>query len=165
MATPTIAPPKKHIPELAYIGRISRLMDSQVEVFGVRFGLDPIIGLVPVLGDIVAFGISGLLVIAAIRHGASGRVLFLMMANIVLDFLIGGIPIVGDIADFFMRTNNRNYRLLAAHYYESKHQGSARPYILGMLACLFGVFIGCVCLFIWGVAHLVPLLQALLTRI
>jgi hypothetical protein len=114
------------IPELLWIGSLTRLMDSRFRFPGtqVRFGLDPLFGLVPFLGDIISLLISSLMVMAMVRHGVSSKVVILMLLNIGLDFLVGFIPFLGDIFDFFHRANTRNFRLMQAYYEEGEHKGS-----------------------------------------
>lgn len=142
----TPAPPRD-IPELRYLDRISRMMDTQfrVPLLNIRFGWDVIIGLVPVLGDLVTLGISMLLIVAMLRHGASGMVLIRMIGNTLFDFALGAVPVAGDLADFAFKANRRNYRLLREHYQEGKHQGSGLWVILLLLA----LFVGLMVLAVW----------------
>jgi hypothetical protein len=94
--------------------RLARLLDSKFAFPGTtfRFGLDPIIGLLPVVGDAVAFGLGSLIVIDAWRLGVRRRVLARMVLNLGVDWLIGLLPVVGDAADFFVKPNRANARLL-----------------------------------------------------
>lgn len=120
------------ITEYDWIDKIANLLDSKFKIPGTsfRFGLDPILGLIPGIGDIGTFLMSSILVLAMIRHGASGRVTALMTINVLIDTLIGGIPIVGNIFDFFFQANNRNLRLLKRHHLEGKYQGSAKRVLI-----------------------------------
>src|SRR5690606_38688541 len=101
------------IPEFQWIDRIAYLMDAQFRIPGTRFrfGLDPILGLFPLVGDAIAYAISAILVLAMARHGVSGKVIVLMIGNILLDVIIGSIPILGSIFDFFYKANSRNTEL------------------------------------------------------
>lgn len=120
-------------------------MDAQFRIPGtsIRFGLDGIIGLVPGVGDFVSFLISGYIVSIAVNKGASGFVLARMLLNIVVDALVGAIPILGDIFDVVYKANQRNMQLLQEHYVDGKHQGSSMkviiPIVLVLLAVLFGL--------------------------
>lgn len=120
------------ITEYDWIDKIANLLDSKFKIPGTsfRFGLDPILGLIPGIGDIGTFLMSSILVLAMIRHGASGRVTALMTINVLIDTLIGGIPIVGNVFDFFFQANNRNLRLLKRHHLEGKYQGSAKKVLI-----------------------------------
>lgn len=77
-----------------------------------RFGIDAIIGLVPVVGDAIGAIISLSLFVEATRLGAPWRLRLRMLLNIGLDFLVGLIPFVGDIADVAFKANTRNIALL-----------------------------------------------------
>lgn len=111
---------------LKWVERISYLMDEKFRLPGTnfRFGLDPLLNLIPLLGDLSGFAISAALVLTMAKNGASGKVLTLMILNIVLDSTIGAIPVLGQIFDFTYKSNTRNIRLLKEHYVEGKHQGS-----------------------------------------
>jgi len=80
-----------------------------------QFGLDFIIGLVPVLGDIVTTGMGAWLVWEARNLGMSKWQLARMTANVGVDSVIGIVPFIGDAADFFFRSNTRNLRIIRKH--------------------------------------------------
>jgi hypothetical protein len=96
---------------------LAKLMDSSFLVPGtnVRMGLDGLIGLVPVVGDLVSGAISSYLIWEARRLGASRWVIGRMAANTLIDTTVGAIPIVGDAFDVMFRTNIRNLALLRKH--------------------------------------------------
>ena len=98
------------------------------------------IGLVPYVGDLISMAISGLLVLAMVRHGAGGRVLLLMLGNILLDALVGSIPVLGDLFDIFYKANRRNFELLRAYHNEGRHQGSGCGIMLLAVLLLTAVF-------------------------
>ena len=93
---------------------LARLMDSAVEVPGVRggVGLDALLGLVPVAGDAVSALIGVYSVIQARELGASRWLQARMVGNLLLDAAIGAVPIAGDVADVFFRAHRRNLKLL-----------------------------------------------------
>ena len=105
--------------ELEYAEKLVGLMDDQFKIpfINFRFGLDPIIGLVPFAGDVVTFVISSLIVLSLFRNGVPRSVILTMVANIILDLLIGGIPVIGDVWDFFNKANRKNLKL-ARKYFE-----------------------------------------------
>jgi hypothetical protein len=113
-------------PELQSFERMANLLDSKFEIpgTGIRFGLDPLLSLMPVLGDLITLVISTMLIYTMHNHGASRKVVVKMMLNAGLDTIIGAIPLVGTVFDVFYRANERNVKLLREHYYEGKHQGS-----------------------------------------
>jgi hypothetical protein len=127
---------------LRWVERIARLMDSQFQLPGTsfRFGLDPLLGLLPVVGDLSTFAVSGALLLTMMRHGASGAVVVRMVLNILLDTVVGAIPVLGNIFDFAYKSNDRNVALLRRHYAEGRHAGSGKGLILVALLALATVF-------------------------
>lgn len=96
---------------------LAKLMDGAFTIPGtnIRMGLDGLIGLVPVAGDLVSGLISSYLIWEARQLGASRWVLGRMMANTLLDTTIGAIPIAGDAFDVLFRANMKNMALLRKH--------------------------------------------------
>ncbi len=107
--------------ELEWAEKLTRLMDDQFKVpfVNFRFGLDPIISLIPWAGDLVSFIISALILTALVRNGMPFSLIAKMVANIVFDLLIGLIPLAGSITDFFFKANRRNLKL-AKEYFETQ---------------------------------------------
>lgn len=95
---------------------LARVSDDwfKIPVLGTRVGLDSLIGLIPGAGDIIGLAFSIALFVTAIRIGAPGRVLALMVFNMLIDFLAGTVPVVGDVFDVVWRANRRNRILLKA---------------------------------------------------
>lgn len=93
---------------------LTRLMDGLFEIpaTGRRFGLDAVIGLVPVVGDLVSAGIGLYLVHEARELGASRWLQARMIGNLLLDFLVGAVPVLGDFFDVLFRAHARNLKLL-----------------------------------------------------
>jgi len=77
-----------------------------------RVGLDAIVGLIPVVGDLVTTAMGAWLVWEARNLGMSKLHLARMAANVGVDTLVGAVPIVGDLFDFAFRSNSRNLRIL-----------------------------------------------------
>ncbi|MEO1262224.1 MAG: DUF4112 domain-containing protein [Bacteroidota bacterium] len=148
--------PTRPFPQLKHLDRASDLLDSRFRIPGtdIRFGVDFLIGLVPYAGDLISFGFSGLLVIAMARHGASGMVILKMLWNVLLDTVVGSIPIIGDLFDLQYKANRRNYILLSEHYGEGEHQGSAWPAVLAVVGALLLLLAGLIWLMFWMVGSL-----------
>ncbi len=125
-------PPVRDVPELKWLDQVTGVMDTAFRVPGTnfRFGLDPVLGLIPGVGDAISFGISGALLLVMARHGVSRKVLLMMAGNILLDSTIGAIPILGDLFDAGYKSNRRNLELLRRHYHEGKHQGKGTGIII-----------------------------------
>jgi hypothetical protein len=124
------------------IAFMTRMFDELIEVPGTgrRFGIDPIIGLVPVVGDI-AGGIASFWIIGeAARFRIPTIVLARMVWNAGLDMLLGAIPFVGDIFDFFSKANERNLALFRRHA-SDPDAGTAdtRLFFLGLGAIFIGL--------------------------
>ncbi len=96
------------------IERLGWLMDDlfRVPVLGWRFGLDALIGLVPGLGDTTTSLVSFYILAAAVRYRVPKITLLRMGLNIGLDYVIGSLPIVGDFADAWWKSNQKNVELL-----------------------------------------------------
>ncbi|QNK64509.1 DUF4112 domain-containing protein [Pedobacter sp. PAMC26386] len=143
---PETSPYKSDIPNtplLRWVSRLSFLMDEQFRIPGTkyRFGLDPLLNLIPFAGDITGFAVSGGLVLAMASKGLTSKIVVLMCINILLDTTIGAIPGVGQVWDFFFRSNTRNMLLLQEYYREGKHQGSGKNTIVLALVILSLIFI------------------------
>ena len=123
---------------LAQVRQLANLMDSRFRVPGtsLRFGLESIAGLVPVGGDALGFVASAGLVLTMARHGASPRLVALMLVNVAVDAFVGAIPVLGDLFDVVYKANDRNVRLLERHYAEGKYEGSAWPVVALALVVL-----------------------------
>lgn len=93
------------------------LLERMIVVPGINrpVGLDAILGLVPVIGDIAAAAMGAWIVWEARNLGMSRWQLTRMAANVGFDTLIGAVPIVGDAADFFFRSNTRNLKIIRRH--------------------------------------------------
>ncbi|WP_417451772.1 DUF4112 domain-containing protein [Kordiimonas sp.] len=96
------------------IYRLARLLDSQfnIPVVNIRIGLDSILGLIPGAGDTLSALISAYILFEARRLGASRKALLKMLGNLGLDWIIGSIPLIGDIFDIGFKANLRNIKLL-----------------------------------------------------
>ena len=104
------------MPEAGYskAESLSRLMDQSIRLpGGFRIGLDGIIGLIPGVGD-AATGLVSLW-LEAHRQGLPKNALFRMCGNILVDTTLGAIPVVGDVFDFFWKSNVRNLRIIDKH--------------------------------------------------
>ncbi|MEJ6981824.1 DUF4112 domain-containing protein [Pedobacter sp. P351] len=132
--------------KLKWVERIAYLLDERFRIPGTtfRFGLDPILNLIPIAGDLSGFVLSSALILTMARNGASGKIIALMSINAILDATIGAIPILGQIFDFFYKANSKNIRLLKEHYEEGKHRGSGKSVwvtTIVVLAVLFILFL------------------------
>ncbi len=129
-------------PGLVRIRRWSHLLDSAFRIPGtrLRFGWDPVIGLVPVLGDVITALFSLIILVHAFRIRVPGVVRARMFLNVLIDLAVGAIPIIGDLFDFAWKSNARNLGLLERHA-----AGYSQPtagdwaFVLGSLAVVAAV--------------------------
>ncbi|KZN22699.1 hypothetical protein A4G99_18175 [Haladaptatus sp. R4] len=77
-----------------------------------RVGLDPILGAIPVVGDVISAGLSLYIVLEAARLGVSFTTLLRMIANVSIDVVGGSVPVVGGIIDAVWKANKRNVELV-----------------------------------------------------
>ena len=97
--------------------RWSRLMDSAYRVPGtsIRFGWDPVVGLLPGVGDVATASFAVTVLYHAYRLGVPGVVLARMMLNVLIDLAAGLVPVAGDVADIAWKSNSLNLALLERH--------------------------------------------------
>jgi len=102
---------------LAALRKWSILLDSAFRVPGTKmtFGLDPILGLIPGLGDLTTPFFAGLLLLHAVRMKIPRIVQLRMVMNAAIDLAIGLIPVLGDLFDFGWKANIKNLALLERH--------------------------------------------------
>jgi hypothetical protein len=107
---------------LETLRKVARMLDSAIPVPGTsaRFGLDPILGLIPGIGDLVAPLFTLGVIFQAREIGVPGVVLLRMIFNVAIDTIVGLVPLVGDLFDFAWKSNNKNLALLEQHAYEER---------------------------------------------
>jgi hypothetical protein len=151
----TNAPHDEPNPEVTSVARargLARLLDDLIRIPGTKIGigLDPLIGLIPGLGDVLGGAMSSYILLVAAREGAPASVLTRMLANIALDSLVGVIPLLGDLFDVGVKSNRRNIDLLE-RYLASPGQTRAASrgvVVLTLLAVLL-LIAGAIALSIW----------------
>ena len=132
-----------------WLDKVATWMDSRFVIPGtkIRFGLDPIITFFPVAGDVTTILISSMLVYQMHQYGASRKLVIKMMGNVLLDAVLGAIPVIGVVFDLAYKANERNVKLLKEHYLEGKHQGSGTWIIVSILLGIILLVIGILHLF------------------
>jgi hypothetical protein len=102
---------------------VAWFLDRSIPIGGRwRIGVDPILGLLPGIGDWIGAILSLYVVYESARLGAPAHLLARMGGNILLESVIGTVPLVGDLFDFAWQANARNLALIEAH-----HNSSFRP--------------------------------------
>ena len=142
---------------LARARALTRLLDSAARVPGTsfRFGLDPVLGLIPGLGDVAGAALSGYVVILASRLGAPKSVIVRMLGNVAIDTVAGAMPVVGDLFDAGWKSNTRNLALLERHVgLPTTERAASRAVVWLTVAALAVLALGAVALAIFLVRAL-----------
>jgi Domain of unknown function (DUF4112) len=144
------APSADASPRLAFASFLAELLDQRFTIPGtsIRVGLDPIIGLIPGVGDTLANLAGSVILLIGAQFHLPKVVLLRMALNVALNTLIGAIPVVGDLFSIWFRSNVRNVRLLER--YATRPGQKAAPadwlfvmiVIAGLLLLLVGVLVG-----------------------
>lgn len=123
---------------ISHVESMAKWMDSRFTIPGtnIRFGFDALIGLVPGAGDFATLFISGYMITILAKNGASRFLVARMALNVVIDAVLGSVPILGDIFDVAFKANLRNTKLLREHYVEGRHKGGAWKVIVPVMLLL-----------------------------
>lgn len=146
---------------LARVRGLAGLLDSAIRIPGTSFrvGLDPILGLIPGVGDVAAGAMGAYVLLVAAQAGVPRVVLVRMLANLGVDALVGAVPLLGDLFDAGFKANNRNVALLERALARPTETGRAsRGFVALLLAALLLLVVG-------GVTVAVLLVRALLGAI
>lgn len=142
--------------------RLSYLLDNAIPIPGTpwRFGLDPILGLIPGAGDFLTTAISIYIVLEAARMGIPRSRLGQMMINILWDTVISSVPIVGDIADATWKANTKNIALLETYLEQPQpKQRTDWFFLVGLLIGLVIVVTIIAALSLWVIQGLLTLIH------
>lgn len=108
------------------IEAMEKLLERSFVIPGINqpVGLDAIVGLIPVVGDVIAMGLGAYIVWEARNLGMSKWHLTRMAGNVLFDSAVGAVPLVGDVFDFMFRSNTRNLRIVRKHL--DRHHPASR---------------------------------------
>lgn len=101
---------------MAFARKLTRLLDVRFNVFGFRFGIDPLMDVIPGFGNIATTVTSCYLFWLAYQVRVPNWVYWRMLINIAIDFVLGSVPVIGIAADALYRSNVRNLALLDMYY-------------------------------------------------
>jgi hypothetical protein len=144
-----LAPSHDAARRLRRIERLAWVLDRSIPLGKWRIGLDPILGLMPGFGDWMGAALSLYVLYESARLGVRGAVLGRMTGNILVETIIGAVPVVGDLFDFAWRANTRNIALLHRHYHPER-----APRSLGWVGAVVGVVALCIFALIGLLAYL-----------
>jgi hypothetical protein len=146
---------------LARARTLARLLDRAVSVPGTRIGigLDGLLGLIPGVGDAAGGALSLYVLYLGYRAGAPAGVLARMAANVALDVLVGGVPLLGDLFDLGFQANVRNVALLDRSLADPAGvRRSGRLVLAGLAALLLLVLVGVIALVVLSIRAIGTLL-------
>ena len=128
---------------LEALRQLAALLDNRFVIPGttIRFGLDPVLSLIPGVGDLVSPAFAILLLVQGVGQRIPKVVMVRMLANALLDALIGAVPIAGNIGDIFWRANARNLALLERHAHPGAAPSKSDYVFVSLLAAAFGLVI------------------------
>jgi hypothetical protein len=147
---PEVVEPDEKLPrDLVALRKFAYLMDEAVRIPGTGrgIGLDAALGFIPGIGDVIGALLSVWIVIGALRHRVPTRKVVRMVVNVLLDMVIGEIPLFGDIFDIAFEENLMNMRLLLAHRDRRRQPrsfagiGVAAIFIVALIAAIGITFI------------------------
>ena len=130
--------------KLSRLKRLSEKLDDSISIPGTesKIGIDPIIGLIPGGGDLIGGAISIYIMHSGIKMGVSRKTLGQMFFNVALEFVIGCIPILGDLFDAAWKSNQRNVKLIEKSVMSDEKNTVFGYFLIGILAIvLTGVIV------------------------
>ena len=136
------------------LDNLAWLLDSSIKIPGTswKIGLDGILGLIPGVGDLAAGGLSTYILYQAVKLKVPKVILARMTLNILLESVIGVIPVFGDLFDFMFKANQRNVDLMRQYVLNPKDTAQQSTLaVVGVIVALF-VVMG---LMVWGMFALV----------
>jgi Domain of unknown function (DUF4112) len=149
-------PHVSHAPRLKRMRQLSQLLDGAIVIPGTkqRIGLDPLLGLIPGGGDTVSAALSGYIIIEAARMGLPRPALMQMVMNLVIDTVVGSVPVVGDIFDVVSKANLRNMQIVESHAkLPSPSANKTDRLFIGLLIVgliIFALAVGGITVLVWS---------------
>ncbi|WP_310425949.1 DUF4112 domain-containing protein [Chamaesiphon sp. VAR_48_metabat_135_sub] len=153
----TNEPHFSHAPRLKRMRQLSKLLDGAIAIPGTkqRIGLDPILGLIPGGGDTVSAALSGYIIIEAAQMGLPRKALMQMVMNLIIDTVVGSVPVVGDIFDVVSKANLRNMQIVESHAKLSAPSAKTDKLFISLLIVgliVFALAVGCITALGWSLA-------------
>jgi hypothetical protein len=142
------------------VHRLAHVLDTAFRVPGTRFrfGIDPLLGLLPGLGDVLGGFLSGYILFVGVRAGAPRSVLLRMLANVAIDTVFGVIPLLGNVFDAGWKANTRNVALLQRYLDQPGETAAAsRAFIVFLVLAVVVIIAGTILLAVLAVRWLLGL--------
>ena len=128
------------------LGRLAWLLDSSIPIPGTRLsiGLEAVVGLFPVIGDLLGVLASSYILAEAARMGVGKALLARMAFNVAVEGVVGIVPVAGDVFDAVWKANQRNVRLLNAWMDRPERaERSSRAFVAMLALVLLALLAGC----------------------
>jgi hypothetical protein len=122
---------------------LSERLDDSIKIPGTnqKIGMDAIVGIIPILGDFIGVIFSTYIMYSGIKMGVSSKIVKKMATNIAIEFIIGSLPIIGDIFDALWKANKRNVELIEEATLENQENYKLNYLIMASLIILILVLI------------------------
>jgi hypothetical protein len=135
LVTHSASPHESQLLQLARLRSVSDLWDRAFGIPGTkwRVGLESLVGLLPVGGDVIGLGISIYILWQVVQFNLPKTILVRMVFNIAIDALVGSVPILGDLFDITWKANTKNVNLLESHLQQPSQSRSADRRFLWLL--------------------------------
>lgn len=168
-SNPEVIPPGRSTPldgdegDDSLVRILAALLDTAFCLPGTnfRFGLDPLIGAIPGVGDTLSALIAVFLIIRSARYGLPKIVLARMALNVIINAVGGTIPVIGDAFSFWYKSNAMNYALLKKHAFSAPKRAS----IVGDWVFVVGLVGGTVLLLFFALYGFISLVAALFSAL
>ena len=151
---------KKDLGQLAQA--LAQLLDSSLTIPGttIRIGLDPLLGLIPGIGDLISNAIGSSLLFLATKAGVPRIVILRMSFNIFINMVVGTIPIIGDLFSIWFKSNLQNAQILHRHCQTTTPVTTLIDwvYVSGIVISMILIFGLAIVFFFWLVSSLLALI-------
>jgi hypothetical protein len=97
---------------LTVVRKVTKLLETKFSIWKFKFGIDPLLGLLPGIGDIISAVLSFYIIYVTILHKIPLLKTIRMIFNILFDLIIGSVPLIGDVLDFVIKPNVKNLAIL-----------------------------------------------------
>ncbi|MEC4889756.1 MAG: DUF4112 domain-containing protein [Nitrospira sp.] len=142
---------------------LAKVLDSAIAIPGtrIRIGLDPLFGMVPGIGDVFASAIGSVILLIAARLQVPKIVLLRMGINLMINGIVGMIPVAGDAFSIWFQSNRLNARLLADYARPSPPRSTAGDWLAvgGVLLVCLSAVVGAMVLVLWLAGQVGQFLQ------
>jgi len=122
---------------------LAKLLDNSISIPGTpwKIGFDPIVGLIPGIGDLIGAVLSGYIILESVRADVPAFTLARMLVNVGIDTLLGAVPALGDVFDAAWKSNTMNVALLERHVSTVGDTPRRRHNVLGLMVIALVVLV------------------------